>query len=113
ASAKDKTPAATSAEYSPSECPATKLGVTPFSASTRCAAIETVKIAGCVNSVSLSCSSGPSKQSFESEKPRASSASSKVCFAMENFSDKSRPMPTACEPCPGNRNASLVMQKVL
>src|SRR6266436_580259 len=41
-------PAATNAEYSPRLCPATKSGVTPFSASTRCTATEQVKIAGCV-----------------------------------------------------------------
>ncbi len=66
ASAKFRVPAATCAEYSPRLCPATKAGVVPFSRSTRSAATETVRIAGCVISVSLSFSSGPSKHSCES-----------------------------------------------
>src|SRR5581483_7286573 len=43
------------------------------------------------------------------EKPRASSASSKVCLATGNFSARSRPMPAYCEFCPGKRNARLVI----
>src|ERR1700676_1698212 len=73
--------------------------------STRRAAIDTVKIAGCVISVRRSWSSGPSKQRVESLYPSVSSASSNVWRATGYFSAKSLPIPTACEPCPGNNNA--------
>ena len=53
---------------------------------TRAAATETVRIAGCVCSVSLSWSSGPSKMSLERAKPRASSASSKTARAAGKLS---------------------------
>ncbi len=78
ASENSSAPAATSAEYSPRLCPATKSGVMPCFSSARYAATETVRIAGCVFSVSLRSSSGPSKQSFEIGKPSAASASSKT-----------------------------------
>ena len=68
ASAKLNVPAATCADHSPSECPAANAGSIPCSASTRAAATLTVKIAGCVFSVSRRSSSGPSKQSLESAK---------------------------------------------
>src|SRR5215472_301850 len=100
-------PAQTSAEYSPRLCPATKSGSNPFSASTRAAATETVRIAGCVLAVSFSSSSVPSKHSLEMEKPSAWSASSKTDFATAYFSASSLPMPGYCEACPGNTNATL------
>ena len=50
-------------------------------------------IAGWVFSVSLRSSSGPSKQSREMEKPRASSISSKTCFASGKRSATSLPIP--------------------
>src|SRR5580658_5282281 len=80
----------------------------PCSASTRQAATLTVRMAGCVFSVSFRSSSGPSKMILERSKPRASSASAKVCAAMRKRSARSRPMPTDCEPWPGKRKASLV-----
>src|ERR1700734_4094399 len=54
ASVKLKVPAATCAEYSPRLCPATKRGLTPFSFTTRQAATDAVRIAGCVTSVNRS-----------------------------------------------------------
>src|SRR5216683_6664579 len=107
ASANFSPPAATSAEYSPRLCPATKSGVRPFSASTRDTAMEQVKIAGCVFAVSLRSSSVPSKHIFEIEKPSDLSASSKTAFAAGYFSASSLPMPGYCEACPGNTNATL------
>src|SRR5467141_5098869 len=107
ASANFSPPAATSAEYSPRLCPATKSGVRPFSASTRDTAMEQVKMAGCVLAVSLRASSVPSKHIFEIEKPRAWSASVKTAFAAGYFSARSLPMPGYCEACPGNTNATL------
>ena len=61
--------------------------------STSNAAIETVSNAGCVFSVSLSWSSGPSKHSRESAKPSASSASSKTRRAAGYFSASALPIP--------------------
>src|SRR5215467_1341517 len=107
ASANFSEPAQTSAEYSPRLCPATKSGCNPFSASTRAAATETVRIAGCVLAVSFSSSSEPSKHSLETEKPSALSASSKTDFATEYFSANSLPMPGYWDACPGNTNATL------
>src|SRR5467141_4501551 len=107
ASANFSAPAATSAEYSPRLCPATKSGVSPFSASTRYTATEHVKIAGWVLAVSLSSSSVPSKQILEIDSPRASSASSKTARAAGYFSASSLPIPGYCEACPGNTNATL------
>ena len=61
ASAKPKVPAATCAEYSPSECPAAHAGARPRVSRTRYAAMLVARMAGCVFSVSVSCWSGPSK----------------------------------------------------
>src|ERR1039458_5589835 len=108
ASAKLNVPAATWADHSPSECPAARAGSTPCAASTRQAATLTVRMAGWVFSVRRRSSSGPSKINFEIGKPSASSASAKVWAAMGKRSARSRPMPTACEPCPGKRKAILV-----
>src|SRR5207253_3757209 len=107
ASANFSAPAATSAEYSPRLCPATKSGVKPLSASTRTTATEHVKIAGCVFAVSLRSSSVPSKHIFEIEKPSVLSASPKTAFAAGYFSASSLPIPGYCEACPGNTNATL------
>src|SRR5215467_341483 len=107
ASANFNEPAQTNAEYSPRLWPATKSGSRPFSAKTRAAATETVKIAGCVLAVSFSSSSVPSKHSLEIEKPSATSASSKTDFATACLSASSLPMPGYYEACPGNTNATL------
>ena len=76
-------------------------------------AIEHARIAGCVCSVSLSCSSGPWKHSAESENPRARSASSKTAPPTAYRSASSRPMPGDCDPCPGNRKANGDMRSRL
>src|SRR5260370_10779863 len=107
ASASVSAPAATSAEYSPRLCPATKSGVRPFSASARKTATEQAKIAGCVLAVSLRSSSVPSKHIREREKPSALSASLKTALAAGYRSARSLPMPGYCEACPGNTNATL------
>ena len=109
ASAKFSVPAATWAEYSPRLCPATHAGFTPCSARTRQVATETVRIDGCVISVCRNSSSGPSKHKRESDIPSAASASSNVCRAIGYLSASSLPMPTACDPCPGKRNAKEVV----
>ena len=65
----------------------------------------TARIAGCVFSVSVSRSSGPSKQMRLSGSPSAASASSNVSRQIGNASASAWPMPTFCEPCPGKRKA--------
>src|ERR1700731_2594451 len=62
-------------------------------------------MAGCVFSVSLSWSSGPSKQSRDSGKPNASSACWKIRRAAGNASANVLPIPACCDPWPGNKNA--------
>src|SRR4051795_237729 len=62
-------------------------------------------MAGCVFSVSLSCSPGPSKQSCEIENPSAASMSSKTRRAAGNASATSFPIPEYWLPCPGKTNA--------
>src|SRR3989338_5471850 len=64
-------------------------------------------MAGWVLAVSFNSSSGPSKQSRESGKPAARSASSKTARAAGNASARALPMPAACDPCPGKTNASF------
>ena len=97
-------PAAASAEYSPSEWPATncasRLRSTPASASsTRIAASETAISAGWAFSVSVSLSAGPSHMIAVSFSPSASSTSSNTARAGE----RPRPAPCPCRPpgCPG------------
>jgi hypothetical protein len=101
-SAKLIAPAATRAEYSPSEWPITSPGSRPASAATRKAATEAVSSAGWQTSVAVSRSMGPSKHSCETGQPSTSSASSKVRRAPSWAAARARPMPTAWAPCPGN-----------
>ena len=86
-------------------------GSKPRSGSTRQAAVETAKQAPVECSPSASAaSSGPSKQSVESEKPSASSASSKDCRAPgTRVSQAYVPMPANCDPWPGNKKAVFIM----
>src|SRR5437868_2062605 len=109
ASSNRRHPAATSALYSPSECPATKSGLGMRPCNTRSAAIDVVSIAGCVLAVSLSASSGPSKHIAERFSSRAASASSNTRRALSSESANSLPIPTSCEPCPGKMNASFIL----
>src|SRR5579862_3545790 len=79
----------------------------PFSASTRQAATDTVKIAGCVFAVSFSSSSVPAQHIAEIENPSALSASSNVARATGYISASSFPIPGYCEAWPGNINATF------
>src|SRR5690606_33522491 len=71
------------------------------------AAMLVVRIAGCAFLVRSSSCSGPSKHRLEMEKPSARSARSKISLARWLASLKALPMPTDCEPCPGNSHATL------
>jgi len=48
----------------------------------------------------------PFEDQFGKRKPSASSASAKVCAATGKRSQSSRPMPTACDPCPEKEKRS-------
>ena len=110
ASARAKVPAAASAEYSPSECPATNrqalaMSTLPSSVRTRRAARLTAMSAGWAFSVRVSSSSGPSNMRRARFCLSTSSTSSKTRRAGANASARSRPMPTAWAAWPGNTNA--------
>ncbi len=105
--------AAASAEYSPSEWPATQSQKSasrrPLRASrVRSAASEVAISAGWAFSVSRSRSSGPSKINRLSARPRASSTCSNTWRAADSASNSARPMPTAWEPCPGKMQAVVM-----
>ena len=91
-------PAAASAEYSPSEWPATKparVTSTPNSAfRARIAATDTAISAGWAFSVRVSWSSGPSRIRTDSFCPSASSTSAKTSRALAKASASAVPMPT-------------------
>ena len=112
-SATVKAPAAASAEYSPSEWPATNCASRarsrPASASsTRMAASETAISAGWAFSVSVSVSAGPSKTMRESLLPSASSTSSNTWRAGAKFAASALPMPTVWLPWPGNTKTTAI-----
>ena len=107
ASAKDSVPAATCAEYSPRLWPAANAGAIPRETTSLATAVLMARIAGCVFSVSISRSSGPSKQSVLRGSPSASSASAKVSRQTGNAPASARPMPTFWAPCPGKRKAIM------
>ena len=69
------------------------------------AAMLTARIAGCVFSVSVSASSGPSKHKRLSGSPSAASASANVSRQTGKASASALPMPTFCDPWPGKMNA--------
>ena len=100
-------PDTTSAEYSPRLWPAVSAGVRPRSAHAAAAATLAVKTAGCVFAVSASSLSGPSNIRPRRSKPRAALASSNTARAAGDASWNALPIPTTCEPCPGNRNTIL------
>src|SRR5262245_30351334 len=108
-----KAPAAASAEYSPSEGPATKAASRPTEKpaslpSTRSLAIETAISAGWAFSVSCRVSAGPSQIVAVSFSPSAASTSSNTAFAAGKASASALPMPTPWEPCPGKVNAAVI-----
>src|SRR5947208_5157959 len=107
ASARRRAPATTSAEYSPRLWPAASAGRRRRSPQAAAAATLAVSTAGCVLAVSASSLSGPSNITPRRSKPRAALASAKTARAPAEASWKALPMPTACEPWPGNRNAII------
>src|SRR3990172_11045414 len=69
----------------------------------------TARIAGCAFAVRVSVSCGPSKQRRAKSKPSACPPISKSSRASGTCSQKSRPIPTRCEPWPGKTSAILVI----
>ena len=114
-SAKGMPPAAQMAESSPSECPARITGEKPRPklSKARYTAREWMKSAGWVLSVSFSSVSGPSHMILERSNPRIWLDSSKTSRADSNCAARSRPMPVACEPWPGNIKAVVWGFKVM
>src|SRR5215212_1845052 len=114
-SEKDNAPEAVRADNSPRECPATVAGLKSGLriANDRHAAMEWMYNAGCVLIVSLSSSAGPFHINCERAKPRIASASSNVSQAIGYVSASSLPMPTVCEPCPGNIKAVVCGTKFI
>ncbi len=113
-SSREMTPAATSAEYWPIECPAANAGVgaeRPAAAhrsrNAASIAIEAASRAGWAFSVRSSRSAGPSQASALIGSPRAASAVANTAAAAAEDAASSRPMPTDCEPCPGKTKAIL------
>ena len=105
-------PAAHSALYSPSECPATQPATSdsftpPSFSSTRSTAMDSAMIAGWAFSVSISSFAGPSFMSANSFWPSASSTSSNSSRAWGLAAARSAPMPTFWLPCPGKMNARI------
>ena len=100
-------PAATNAENSPKECPATISGLNSspnaFARITECR-----NIAGCVTLVCLNCSSVPANIISVMRKPSISSAFSNIALQLSFESYSSLPIPTNCAPCPGNTYAFFI-----
>src|SRR5882724_4179495 len=65
-------------------------------------------MAGCVLAVLRSSSSGPSEIRRASPPPNAASASSSAARASGYAWVSAWPIPTYCEPCPGNTNAKVI-----
>ena len=105
-SSNDIAPAATSAENSPSEWPATISGANSspivFANITECK-----NTAGWVTLVCFKSSGVPSNIKSVILKPKISFAFSNISRASALFSYRSLPIPTNCAPCPGNTNAFI------
>src|SRR3972149_3034509 len=69
----------------------------------------TARMAGCAFAVKVSVSWGPSKQRRAKSEPSAGPPISKSPRASGACSQKSRPIPTCCEPWPGKTSAILVI----
>ena len=106
-------PAAASAEYSPSEWPATNLTLSASAkpllvSSTRITASETAISAGWAFSVSVSVSSGPSHMTRRASGPAPRRPPRTRRGPRREALASSAPMPTAWLPCPGNTNAMAI-----
>ncbi len=55
---------------------------------------------------------GPRGSASRASPPRAASARSNTSFAARDDSTRSRPIPTACEPCPGNSHEASSAREI-
>nr|WP_267898739.1 hypothetical protein [Sorangium cellulosum] len=113
ASSRLRTPATCAAATSPTLCPITASGVTPFEARSADSATWTPKIASCATSVrSRRALASALVSSSRREKPACclTSASHASSAARKTGSSpsSSRPMPIHCDPCPENTKTSRV-----
>ena len=106
ASSSDNTPANASAGISPNEKPAATSALMPAASNALAHARSVKKRHGCVFSVCVSASPGPSKH-IASLPGLIASPISNTAFAAALLSYKSLPMPTDWAPCPANKNAIL------
>ena len=105
-SAKSMAPAATNAENSPKEWPATISGAN-FSPRDFAKMTEWRNTAGWVTFVCFNSDSSPANMTSVIRKPSISLAFSNRSFAKGMFSYKSLPIPMNWAPCPGNTNAFI------
>src|SRR5512139_1559130 len=94
--------------YSPRLCPATTAGFrTSRSLNVSYAAISKVRTANCVLTVWSSASLGPFRQRDRMSVPRIAWARLKMLRKGPRCSQRSPPIPTNCEPCPGKTRPIL------
>ncbi len=109
ASCRLNAPATAAAAISPCECPTTACGSTPYERHTSASDTMTAHSTGCTTSTWSSSSSSLSTSTSD-QLTNGRSASSHSAIRRANTSSvasSSRPMPTHCEPWPGNTNAAL------
>jgi hypothetical protein len=113
ASASVSAPAATSALYSPSECPATacRLGAA-FGQPGAVAGDAAVSITGCVLVVRSSASLGPSDQRSDVFAQRGRGLVQRG-WRTAGWSPQASSMPTDCEPWPGKTKAKAGIESIL
>src|SRR5690242_7219977 len=75
--------------------------------------MDVARSAGCAFSVRLSVSAGPSNARRDNGSPRAESASAKTAAAAGEAAASALPIPTDCEPWPGNTRAEEDIEKTL
>ncbi|ONK14923.1 hypothetical protein STBA_57330 [Streptomyces sp. MP131-18] len=106
ASSSDRMPATAAAAISPCEWPTMALGTTPAASHTAASDTITAHNAGCTTSAASNpcrpASTSPSSHSTNGAKAAPHSAS--LAANTGEDSANSRPIPTHCEPCPGNTN---------
>src|SRR5699024_6135885 len=104
-----KTPAHSSAEYSPSERPAAKAGATPASRNIAVTPAAKATMQGWVYWVWLMTPSASVKQTSLRSKSTAAAASSKTARNAGLCSYKSAPMPACWLPWPAKTNATFMV----
>ena len=108
ASWRPSVPATAAAALSPMLCPSTASGSTPHDLHCAASATSIPHSTGCTTSIVPSPRPLPRSSSI-SRTPSGNSAASHASIASRNtfsFSNSSRPIPSHCDPCPGNTNTT-------